>query len=138
MAVHFRNWRRLPRHIVFFSVVQTGSPWVKEEERCHVTAFAEGEHGTVVSVQAHYGYMEQPNVREALRTLKERGRIRIPQQAGRWLILIGLERFITPGRNVLERLRIGIFSRLNRLAKPVTDYFGLETDAAVVMESINV
>jgi len=37
-----------------------------------------------------------------------------------------------------ERLRLRLFSRLNRLARPVTDYFGLEHDSAVTVETINV
>lgn len=138
LAVHFKNWNRLPKHLVFFSVVPVGSPTVKDAERFRVTTFCEDESGTVVSIQAQYGYMEQPNIRRALVRLKKEHRLRIPQQPGRWLILIGSERFVTPGRTFLARLRISLFSRMNRLAKPVTDYFGLQSDAGLTIETINV
>ena len=138
LAVHFRNWNRVPKHLVFFSVVPVGSPTVPEETRFHVTPFCQDATGTVVSVRACYGYMERPNIRNALVHLKRENRLRIPQEPRKWLILIGAERFVTPGRNVFERLRISLFSRMNRLAKPVTDHFGLESDAGLTIETINV
>jgi KUP system potassium uptake protein len=138
LAVHFRNWNRLPKHLVFFSVVPVGSPTVNDTERFRVTTFCEDESGTVVSIQAQYGYMEQPNIRKALVRLKKEHRLRIPEKPVKWLILIGAERFVTPGHSVFERLRISLFSRMNRLAKPVTDYFGLQSDAGLTIETINV
>jgi len=138
LAVHFRNWNRLPKHLMFFSVVFVGTPTVAKDQRFRVTTFCQGDTGTVMSVVAQYGYMEQPNVRRALAFLKKRNRLRIPEEPRKWLILIGSERFVTPGRNLFERLRIGLFSRMNRLAKPITDYFGLESDAGLTIETINV
>jgi K+ transporter len=74
----------------------------------------------------------------ALKELKKTNTVKIPVDPKRWLILVGAERFITPGNTFVEKVRIALFSRLNRLAKPAIDYFGLETDSAVVTESINV
>ena len=45
---------------------------------------------------------------------------------------------MTKGHTATERLRISLFSRMNRLAKPVTDYFGLQSDAGLTIETINV
>ena len=138
LAVHFHNWKRLPKHLIFFSVIQSGIPFADENKRYQVTVLEETKEGTVVSVQANYGYMEQPNVRSILAQLKVDKQIKIPQDPDKWLILIGVELFISQGRTPWERFRIGLFSRINRLSKPVTDYFGLETDSGVAMETINV
>jgi len=138
MAVHYRNWRRLPKHIIFFSIKQVSRPEVPVEERYQVIPFVHDEMGTVVSVLVTFGYMEQPNVRSVLKEMKESRRVKIPQAPQKWLILIGAERFVTPGASMVERIRLSLFSKLNRLSKPVTDYFGLETDSGVTMETINV
>lgn len=138
LAVHFKNWKRLPKHLIFFSVMPVGSPTVPEPDRFKVTTFFADGVGTIVSVQAQYGYMEQPDIRRALSRLKRERRLKIPEQPGRWLILIGSERFVTQGRTLHERLRIALFSRMNRLAKPITDYFGLATDTGLTIETINV
>jgi KUP system potassium uptake protein len=138
LAVHYANWRRLPKHIIFLSIIQTSRPFEKEDNRYSSTVFIRDDNGTVVSVQARFGYMEQPNIRNALLALKEKQLVKIPVDPKRWLILVGAERFITPGNTLMEKARIALFSRLNRLAKPAIDYFGLETDSAVVTETINV
>ena len=139
LTVHYNNWRRLPKHIIFLSLVSLGSPYVtSEDERYKIIPFKQDENGTVISVQVCYGYMEQPNIRKLLHELKEKKLVKIPLDTKRWLILIGAERFVNLGDNILQRLRIGIFSRMNRLAKPFTDYFGLETDPGVTIETINV
>ena len=138
MAIHYQKWKRLPKHIIFFSVVQLGVPYVKEAERYNVITLNQAKDGSIISVQAYYGYMEQPDVRKVLSDLKINQQIKIPHDPEKWLILIGAERFITPGRNIWERIRIALFSRLNRLSKPVSDYFGLESDSGVTIETINV
>ena len=73
-----------------------------------------------------------------MKCLKQEHPLRVPEEPRRWLILIGAERFVTRGKTFRDRLRISLFSRMNRLAKPVTDYFGLETDAGLTIETINV
>jgi KUP system potassium uptake protein len=138
MAVHYRNWKQLPRHIIFFSVLQVGAPFVAEPDRYEVATLDQTGENTVVSIRARYGYMEQPNVREVLVRLKANKLIKIPHDPQKWLVLIGVERFVSRGDTWWERGRIAFFSRLNRLSKPITDYFGLETDSGVAMETINV
>lgn len=138
LVVHYRNWHRIPKHIVFFSVVNVGTPSVPESSRFKVTEFLRDDTGTVASVQAYYGYMERPDIRRALIRLKREHRLRLPEDPRKWLILIGSERFVTRGKNIIERLRISLFSRMNRMAKPVTDYFGLQSDHGLTIETINV
>jgi len=138
MAEHYHNWKRLPKHLIFLSIIQTGSPYVAEEERYKIITFSQDGYGTVVSVQGYYGYMEQPNIRKSLLDLKLSHRIKIPNEPKKWLILIGSERIVSKGNGIIEQLRVSLFSRMNRLAKPITDYFGLETDSGVTMETINV
>ncbi len=139
LAVHYNNWQHLPKHIIFLSIIQTGSPFIPEADRYQQTIFSHDHHnGTLTSVQAYYGYMEQPMIRAALLEMKRLHLLKVPKEPRKWLILLGAERFVTQGDTLLDKLRIGVFSRMNRLAKPVTDYFGLETDSAVSIETINV
>lgn len=138
LVVHYANWRQLPKHIVFLSILQTGQPYEPDDERYQAVTFVRSDKRTVISVQAKYGYMEQPNIRQALIELKQKNMVKLPLEPKRWLVLVGAERFITPGNTWIEKFRIGLFSRMNRLAKPAIDYFGLATDSAVVAETINV
>ncbi|NLH47097.1 MAG: KUP/HAK/KT family potassium transporter [Myxococcales bacterium] len=138
MAAHYKSWKILPKHLIFFSVFQENTPFIPEAGRTTAQILSQGEEGTIASVQTHYGYMEQPNVRAVLAELKNSQQIKIPRDPKKWLVLIGMERFITPGKSLRERGRLLFFSRLNRLSKPITDYFGLETDSSLAIETINI
>ncbi len=138
MAIHFRNWRTLPKHIVFLSINQVNKPEVPVDERYHIVPFLQDDIGTIVSVVVKFGYMERPSVRSILKELKNARQIKIPQATTKWLILIGSERFVTKADSWLARKRLSLFSKINRLSKPVTDYFGLESDSGVTIETINV
>jgi KUP system potassium uptake protein len=79
LTIHYNNWRRLPKHIIFFSLVQQGSPYVtSEEERYHINVFKKDDIGTVVSVQMFHGYMERPDIRKVLQELKTKQMLKIP------------------------------------------------------------
>jgi len=139
MATHYDNWLVIPKHLLFFSVVQVGRPFVSKSERYKVITFQQdAEVGTIVSVQAFYGYMQQPNIRRVLLELKEKKLVKIPARPKKWLILIGAERFISHGRNLLEQWRLELFSFMSKIAKPATSYFGLDEDPEVTIQVINV
>jgi KUP system potassium uptake protein len=139
MATHYDNWLVIPKHLLFLSVVQVGRPFVPRSERYKVITFQQDEAmGTVVSVQAFYGYMQQPDIRRVLLELKEKKLVKIPARPRKWLILIGVERFISHGRNLLEEFRLGFFSFMSKVAKPATSYFGLDEDPEVTIQVINV
>lgn len=139
MASHYDNWLVIPKHLLFLSVVQVGRPFVPKSERYRVTTFQQDiELGTVVSVQAYYGYMQQPDVRRVLFELKEKHLVKIPAKPKKWLILIGAERFISHGKDRLESYRLALFSLMSKIAKPATSYFGLDDDPEVTIQVINV
>ncbi len=139
MTTHYDNWLVIPKHLLFLSVVQVGRPFVPRNERYKVITFQQDEAmGTVVSVQAFYGYMQQPDIRRVLLELKEKKLVKIPARPRKWLILIGVERFISHGRNLLEEFRLGFFSFMSKVAKPATSYFGLDEDPEVTIQVINV
>ena len=91
----------------------------------------------IVSVVGTYGYMEQPDIRGALRELQRRGRDRHPLRAldhrvGEEEIIIGDD------LPFLRRLRILLFRLILRLSTPAHKFFGLGYDAGVSKELIPV
>ncbi|MFH0802004.1 MAG: KUP/HAK/KT family potassium transporter [bacterium] len=139
MATHYDNWLVIPKHLLFLSVVQVGRPFVPKSERYKVITFQQDiEIGTIISVQAFYGYMQQPNIRRVLLELKEKKLVKIPARPKKWLILIGAERFISHGRTLLEQWRLELFSFMSKITKPATSYFGLDEDPEVTIQVINV
>ncbi len=89
------------------------------------------------SVVATYGYLEQPDVRGALRDLQRANKVAIA--ADRWIVEVGEEDVIMDKRlSLLQKLRIQIFRWTLRLSTPAHKYLGLVYDAALSKEVIPV
>ncbi|MDD4333146.1 MAG: KUP/HAK/KT family potassium transporter [Patescibacteria group bacterium] len=136
----FSKWGLLiPKHIIFLNVTFSNMPHVKKEDRYKITVFQDdAKRGSIISIQAFYGYMQRPDVRRLLIELKDEGKIRIPSEAEKWLVLVAADRFITRPKNIFKRLRISLLDFMVRYAKPITDYYGLGYDNKVDVEIINI
>jgi KUP system potassium uptake protein len=89
------------------------------------------------SVIVTYGYMEQPDIRGALRELHRRGQIHI--DAERWIIEVGEEEiFVDPDLSLWKQFSVGLFRWVMRISTPAHKYFGLTYDAAISKELIPV
>ena len=136
----FSKWGLLiPKHMIFLNVSFLNIPHVKKAERYNIINFqADDAPGSIISVQAFYGYMQQPDVRRLLVELKEQKKIKIPAEAEKWLVLVAVDRFIVRPRNIFKRLRIYLLDFMVRYTKPITNYYGLGYDHKVDIETINI
>ena len=90
MRVFLKKFGVLPSHVTLFHAkVLTVAEAEKGSSRFEV--FDLGRN--IVSVVGTYGYMEQPDIRGALRELQSKGEIDIPSE--RWIIESGEEEIIT-------------------------------------------
>lgn len=133
LRVFLKKYGVLPAHVTFFHVNQVPIAESGLADRYEVTDLGQD----IVAVSATYGYMEQPDIRGALRELQRRKRIDIPSE--RWIIEIGEEEILLRGNlPLLTMLRISIFRIALRMSTPAHKFFGLGYDAAVSKEIIPV
>lgn len=133
LRVFLKKYGVLPSHIVFMHVNQISEPYYPARSRYEVTRLGHD----IDSVVATYGYLEQPDVRGALRDLQMAKQIEIA--ADRWIVEVGEEDvIIDPELNLLQKLRIFIFQWTLRLSTPAHKYLGLVYDAALSKEIIPV
>ncbi len=129
----------IPKHVVFMNVTFLNIPRVDRTRRYHIINFQDNDNvGSVISVQVFYGYMQTPNVRRVLAELKEKKMIKIPSDPRKWLILVGLDRFVTRPKNIFKRSRVALFNFMANYTKPITSYYGLDADNKVDIEIINI
>ena len=123
----------LPAHVTLFHVNQVSVAEAEGGRTFEVINLGRN----IVSVFGTYGYMEQPDIRGALRELQAAGEIDIPSE--RWIIVIGEEEIII-GDDLpfLRRLRVMLFRFILRLSTPAHRFFGLDYDAGVSKEMIPV
>jgi KUP system potassium uptake protein len=133
LRVFLKKYGVLPSHVVLMHIHQESVAYIDNRERYRVITLGHD----IDSVVINYGYMEQPDVRKALRELQRQGRIHIA--AERWIIEVGEEEIIVDqNMPLLRRWRVGLFSWILRLSTPAHKYLGLVYDAAVSKEVIPV
>jgi KUP system potassium uptake protein len=131
--IFLKKFGVLPAHVTFFHARQLTVAVFEGANRFEVIDLGRN----IVSVIATYGYMEQPDIRGALRELQRRGEVHIPSE--RWIVEVGEEEIIV--HDDLPRkdwLRIMLFRLVLRLSTPAHKFLGLGFDAGVTKEIIPV
>jgi KUP system potassium uptake protein len=103
--------RVLHEYVLFVAVTTTETPYVTEEDRVAVASISEG----VARAQVRYGFMEQPNVPDALARAAARGLIPDVSQS---IYFTGHETIIPSGRREgLSRWREALFAFMHHNAQ---------------------
>jgi KUP system potassium uptake protein len=133
MRIFLKKFGVLPAHITLFHVNQVSVAETERDRRVEVINLGRN----IVAISVTYGYMEQPDIRGALRELQARGQIDIPSE--RWIIVVGEEEIIiSDDLPFLKWLRVAVFRFILRLSTPAHKFFGLDYDAGVTKEVIPV
>jgi len=120
--------RVLHDHVLLVAVTTTETPYVSDEDRVAVTTISEG----IERAEVRYGFMEQPNVPEALAAATARGQI-ANFDAGRAVYYTGHETIIPSGlRPGMARWREALFALMHHNAQRPGAYFKIP--AAQIME----
>ena len=133
LRVFLKKYGVLPAHVIFFHVNQISVAEAYQSQRYEVISLGHDIDSVIVT----YGYMEQPDVRRALRDLQRRGKINVA--ADRWIVQVGEEEIILDRTlSIWQQLRIDLFKWSLRLSTPAHKYLGLTYDAALSKEIIPV
>ncbi len=119
-----KHYRVLHEQVVLLSVETEEVPHVAPEERTSVEVLGHGFFRLVI----RYGFMEEPNVPEALARVDQEGLDLLP---GRTTFFLGRETLI-PSRNPgMAAWREHLFAVMSRNARPATSFFGLPPNRVV-------
>ncbi|MGN6544707.1 MAG: KUP/HAK/KT family potassium transporter [Aureliella sp.] len=131
MRVFLKKYGVLPSHIVFMHIRQISQPIYHSAARYEVIRLGHG----IDSITATYGYLEQPDVRRALKDLQAARKIEVAPE--RWIVEVGEEDVIVdPDLRLFPRLRVLFFRWILKQSTPAHKYFGLVYDAALSKETI--
>lgn len=133
LRIFLKKYGVLPSHVVLMHVYQSNVAVISNRDRYCVKRL-----GTDIdAVVLKYGYMEQPDIRKALKEMQKQGMIHIA--AERWIIEVGEEDIILdPSLSWFGKLRVVLFSWVLKLSTPAHKYLGLVYDAAVSKEVVPV
>jgi len=133
LRIFLKKYGVLPSHVTLLHVNQISVAEADKSSRYEVIRLGNDIDSVIVT----YGYMEQPDIRGALRELRQQGQLTIA--AERWIIEVGEEEIILDkSLSFLQMLRVDLFKWTLRLSTPAHKYFGLTYDAAISKELIPV
>ena len=121
---HFKHNQVLHQQVVLLTVQNLRVPEVNDARRLSVEPKGNG----FFHVSVRYGFMEQPDVPQALRLCKARGLDIDPARTSYYL---GRETLLPTGRSKMAKWRKGLFAYVSRNARPATAYFGLPPNRVV-------
>jgi KUP system potassium uptake protein len=122
---YVRHSHALQEHVIALSLEIESIPWVRREERVRLTEVAPG----FWAAEAHYGFMERPNVPEVMRELAARGCSIDPD---RLTYFIGSERIVprTDGGG-LPHWMAAAFAAMLRNCMHLPDYLDVPRDQLI-------
>lgn len=127
VRAYLRREGSLPKHLILLTIDQGKVAYVDSEKRYTI----ENLGADIWSVQAKFGFMEQPNVPVILEELN--GLNVIPDNVTRSTIEVGKEEIIIDDRDMsfLLALRARFFRLLAKQSLPQYHYFGLRGNSAL-------
>jgi KUP system potassium uptake protein len=133
LRIFLKKYGVLPSHVTLLHVNQIPVAEADKASRYEVIRLGNDIDSVIVT----YGYMEQPDIRRALRELRQQGQLTIA--AERWIIEVGEEEIILDkSLSFWQTLQVDLFKWTLRLSTPAHKYFGLSRDAAISKEIIPV
>ena len=121
---HFKHNQVLHETVVLLTVKTDPVPEVPIARRVEVRELGEGFWRVV----AHFGFMEEPNVPEAIAACAERGLVMPLHKVSYFL---GRETLLATGRSPLGRWREKLFILLARNARPAQAFFGIPPNRVI-------
>jgi KUP system potassium uptake protein len=114
----------LHERVLFVTVQNVDVPEVGPDHRADVTELAPGAYRVIL----RYGFMESPDIPEALEAVRERGVPYDPMQAS---FFLGREVMVPAMAPRMSLWRRWIFSVMARNAVPATEFFRIPSDRVV-------
>jgi KUP system potassium uptake protein len=114
----------LHRQIVLLTVVTADVPHVAQEERVQITPLADGFYRLI----ARYGFVEEPNVPEALELARAQG---LETSLADTTFFLGKETLIATRRPGMALWREKLFILMSRNAQRATAFFRIPTERVV-------
>lgn len=126
----------LPKHLVFLTVISENSPYISDDERYKIHPLFEHERkGSIVSVELHFGFMEERNVERMLDRLAHEHLVHIDLESEKWLVHALHERIsLRDGSSILKILAYNMFRVMARVSMSADQYFHLGKKVGLSLE----
>ncbi len=128
----------LPRNLIFVEVIHRKVPHI-HENRFAVVVFDRDPKGSIISVELSFGFMEEPNVEQALEGMARHREIDLPTDRRQWIVHVSNENLLpSAGMGFFGRIRFRVFMFLRLVSRPAYYYYGLGDEVQLSAEIVPV
>lgn len=140
LETFYDRYQELPKDIVMLHVsVDKDNPHLHDARYNVIKFFDDEKKGTIYSVQARFGFMEEPNVEEVLEDLANHHKINLEIDPTRWLIHTFHKRILVNEKfSIFEKIKLAIYKYLDHNSIKADEYFGLGNKNELTIEVVPV
>lgn len=126
LRIYMKRQGTLPKHLILLTIVQEKKPFVMPDKKIEIIDFG----NDLVSVKAHFGFMQQPDGFEVLRSLKSYSILK--DDLHRCTIEAAEEElFIGDDASWVNKIRVYIYRFFSNISLPAYHYFGLDAKPGI-------
>ncbi len=125
----------LPRNLIFVEVKHPKVPYIHGSRYAVTVLDRDPARGSIISVEVSFGFMEEPNVEQALWGMARHHEIALPTDRREWIVHVSNENLLPSSRmGLLRRLRFRLFLTLRLVSRPVYYSYGLGDEVQLSTE----
>ncbi|MCL1980610.1 MAG: potassium transporter Kup [Proteobacteria bacterium] len=121
---HLKHNEALHERVLLFSALSAETPTLADRERVHLECLGQGFY----RVKAYYGFMESPNIPQALELLSKQGMVIDIYTTS---FFLGRETLLPTGSSAMAKWRKHLFVFMSRNAWNATSFFQVPPDRVV-------
>ena len=140
LEIFYNRYRELPENIIMLNVkIDHENPHLHDKRYDVIKFFENGRRGSIYSVQAKFGFMEEPNVEKILENLAEHHEIRLEIGPSHWLVHALHKRVLFNEKmSLLTKIKVVLYQFLDNNFMKADHYFGLGNEVELTVEVVPV
>jgi len=140
LQTFYNRYHELPKDIIMLHVsIDRENPHLHNDRYRVIKFFKDGSKGSVFSVLARFGFMEEPNVEELLENLAEHHEINLEIGPSHWLIHALHKRILfQENLNIFTKIKVYIYHFFDNISAKADHYYGLGNETELTVEVVPV
>lgn len=138
LEVFYKRYKELPKNIVMLSVfIDKDNPHLYDKRYEVINFFEDKIRGSIYSVQARFGFMEDPNVEEILEDLANHHKMNLDIDPSLWLIHTFHKKILVSEKlGLFNKLKLAVYKFLDHNSIKADEYFGFGNKNELTVEVV--
>lgn len=138
LQVFFDRYKELPRDIVILNVrIDHENPHLHHDRYKIIKFFENGAKGSIFSIQASFGFMEDPEVELLLEDLAEHHQLKLDIGPSNWLVHAINKRLLFDEKiSLFTKIKFFVYDFLDHISLKADHHYGLGNEVELTLEVV--